>query len=532
MHSVFINFVILIISSTICYSGTISFNNATFITPENWTTTTWAIDPVWANDSTSRFDFQLGEGYPISPGPYNSSPDISIFQDGAFQRANDLATVITQIDSHMFQNLSYYNAWQAEEHVPFYYQYSLIPTAAFLNSQGSIERTYAFVLTHYSPDGSDIIEQGNFGLIVDGNSIVYYAEIIQNPSNNSLSAEESTALFSTSDSYSTTNPLSTVSKPTDSDKDGIPDAIETYLGNDPNDDSDAQASLDGIQNKYSLEEIKDLRADSEMVEVTNGQAKLNLKIESSKNLGWWTVDGSTFYDIPAYSVDHVNFSIPSDELGSWTIEGNLCTITTDKFFTSADGTEAFVTISSGELASWTVNGNLSTDSNDADVNVPASELGSWTIEGNLCTIVTHNFVNKGGVPFLDVSTPANVIASWTVQDNTFIVNQNEAYLNLRLPVSSLGWWTVDGATFKVSPHKSIVSDDGQNFILEIPRTALGWWTVDGADFTVSEDPISIRVGGNAVIPLKLSTYEPDYNELNDSFNSTETNTKFFRFNFD
>ena len=84
----------------------------------------------------------------------------------------------------------------------------------------------------------------------------------------------------------------------------------------------------------------------------------------------------------------------------------------------------------------------------------------------------------------------------------------------------------DGATFKVSPHKSIVSDDGQNFILEIPRTALGWWTIDGADFLVSEDPIGIRVGGNAVIPLKLSTYEPDYNELNDSFNSTETNTKF------
>ena len=297
MHSVFINFVILIISSTICYSGTISFNNATFITPENWTTTTWAIDPVWANDSTSRFDFKLGEGYPIYPGPYNSSPDISIFQDGAFQRANDLATVITQIDSHMFQNLSYYNAWQAEDHGSFYYQYSLIPTAAFLNSQGSIERTYAFVLTFYHPNGSDIMEQGNFGLIVDENSIVYYAEIIQNPSNNSLSAEESTALFSTSDSYSTTNPLSTVSKPTDSDKDGIPDAIETYLGNDPNDDSDAQASLDGIQNKYSLEEIKDLRGGSKMIEISNGEAMLSMEVEESDELGSWTISGNVSTNI-------------------------------------------------------------------------------------------------------------------------------------------------------------------------------------------------------------------------------------------
>ena len=30
-------------------------------------------------------------------------------------------------------------------------------------------------------------------------------------------------------------------------------------------------------------------------------------------------------------------------------------------------------------------------------------------------------------------------------------------------------------------------------------------------------------------PLKLNTYEPDYNELNDSYNSTEVNTKFYRF---
>ena len=531
MNSVFPNFVILIISSALCYSGTISFDNAKFITPDNWFTSTWANDPVWANDSTSRFDFIVGSGYPIHPGDSNPTPDISIFQDGSFQSANDFANVITQIDSDMYQNLSYFNDRQLEESAFHpYNQYTLIPTAAFINSQGSIERTYSFVLTHHTPYGmSNVEEQGNFGIIVDKNSIIYYKEFIQDPSFYSLSAEESTALFSVSDSYSTTNPLSTISKPTDSDNDGIPDAIETYLGNDPNDDLDAQASLDGIQNKYSLEEIKDLRADSQMIEVTNGQAKLDLKIESSKNLGWWTVDGNTFYDIPTYSVDHVHFSIPSNELGSWTIEGNLCTIITDKFFTSADGTEAFIPLSSGELASWTITGNLSTDSNDAGVNVPASELGSWTIEGNLCTIRTDNFVNKNGVPFLNLSTPANVIPSWTLEDNTFIVNQNEAYLNLKLPISSLGWWTVDGTTFKVSPHKSIVSDDGQNFILEIPRTALGWWTVDGADFTVSEDPISIRVGGNAVIPLKLSTYEPDYNELNDLYNSTEVNTKFYRF---
>ena len=267
--------------------------------------------------------------------------------------------------------------------------------------------------------------------------------------------------------------------------------------------------------KLTLDEVKDLRAGSTMIEINNDRADLGLQIEYSKDLGLWSVNENTFYDIPTYSVDHIKFSIPADELGSWTIEGNLCTIVTEKFSISADGTEAFITISSGELASWTVEGNLSNNSSDAGVNVPASELGSWTIEGNLCTIKTDNFVNKGGVPFLNVSSPANEILSWTVQDNTFAgVNQNEAYLNLKIPISILGSWTVDGTTFKVSPHKSIISDDEQNFILEIPRTALGWWTVDGADFIVSEDPISIRVGGNAKFQIPVDA---------------DLNTKFFRF---
>ena len=505
---------ILLSSYQICFSNNLSFGNATFITPDNWATTTWANDPVWANDSSSRFDFKVGSGYPINPGPNEPSPDISIFQDGSFQSANDLVNVVNQIDTHMYQNLSYFNAYQ-REYGAFYNQYSLIPTGAFINSQGSIERTFAFVLTHHNPHGSVIIEQGDYGIIVDKNSIIYYAEIIQDPSSNSLSPEESTALFNVSNSYSTTNPLSTTSKPTDSDLDGIPDTIETYLGNDPNDDSDAQASLDGIQSKYSLDEIVDLRAGSTMIEVINDRANLDLQIESSEDLGLWTVDENTFYDIPTYSVDHIKFSIPSDELGTWTVESNLCTIITEKFSTSADGTETFITVSAGELASWTVEGTLSTNSSDAGVNIPASELGSWTIEDNLCTIKTDNFVTKNGVPFLNVSSPANEISSWTVEDNTFAgVNQNEAYLNLKIPISSLGSWTVDGTTFKVLPYKSIVSEDEQNFILEIPRTALGWWTVDGADFIVSEDPVGIRVGGNAKFQIPVDA---------------DSNTKFFRF---
>ena len=119
-----------------------------------------------------------------------------------------------------------------------------------------------------------------------------------NPDYISLTLEETTALYNISDSYTTSNPLTIIDKPTDSDVDGIPDVIETYLGNDPNDNSDAQASLDGIQSKYSLDEIVDLRAGSTMIAVENETATLSMEIEKSSDLSNWTFDRTATVDIP------------------------------------------------------------------------------------------------------------------------------------------------------------------------------------------------------------------------------------------
>ena len=118
------------------------------------------------------------------------------------------------------------------------------------------------------------------------------------PDNNSLTSEETSTLYNISDSYTTSNPLTIIDKPTDSDVDGIPDVIETYLGNDPNDNSDAQASLDGIQSKYSLDEIVDLRAGSTMISVEDETATLSMEIEKSSDLSNWTFDRTTTVDIP------------------------------------------------------------------------------------------------------------------------------------------------------------------------------------------------------------------------------------------
>ena len=510
---------ILLSSYQLCFSNTLSVGNATYTVPEDWTTSQYASRAESINASKGTY-FYTSTGFPfMAIGPteeYTYIPDISGFENGSIQNSESAIFISNKLDTDIYSSILKINDF-ARDHIPVYETIHLTPISFKLLAEGAYERTYNFTVRLINENSSPRVtnvQTGTIGIIIDADSISYYRESENMPDNNSLTLEETSTLYNISDSYTTSNPLTIIDKPTDSDLDGIPDTIETYLGNDPNDNSDAQASLDGIQSKYSLDEIVDLRAGSTMIEVNNDRANLDLQIESSEDLALWTVDENTFYDIPTYSVDHIKFSIPADELGSWTISGNLSTIVTEKFSTSADGTEAFITVSAGELASWTVEGNLSTNISDASVNVPVSELGSWTVDGNLCTIKTDKFVTNNGVPFLIVSSPANAISTWTLEDNTFIVNQNEAYLNLKLPISSFGSWTVDGTTFKVSPHKSIVSDDEQNFILEIPRTALGWWTVDGADFIVSEDPIGIRVGGNAKFQIPVDA---------------DSDTKFFRF---
>jgi hypothetical protein len=72
----------------------------------------------------------------------------------------------------------------------------------------------------------------------------------------------------------------------------------------------------------------------------------------------------------------------SATLGSWTVEGNLCS--------NANGTveSANITSDAATLGSWTVEGNLCSNANgtveSANITSDAGTLGSWTVEGNLC----------------------------------------------------------------------------------------------------------------------------------------------------
>ena len=292
---------ILLSSYQLCFSYTISVGNATYTVPEDWTTNYEDASVVGVSDSSNPRSFEIGTGYAIRADylpdeEYRYIQDTSGFENGSIQSSENEFAIISKLDTDMYLAMSAFNRWQFyNSHI--YQTITLTPISIEFLAEGAYVRTYNYV--HTLTEDRDIFNEeiGTIGIIIDADSISYYKERSY-PDNNSLTLEETTALYNISDSYTTSNPLTIIDKPTDSDLDGIPDTIETYLGNDPNDNSDAQASLDGIQSKYSLDEIVDLRAGSTMIEVQNGTATLSMEIEKSSDLSNWTFDRTTTVDIP------------------------------------------------------------------------------------------------------------------------------------------------------------------------------------------------------------------------------------------
>ena len=60
----------------------------------------------------------------------------------------------------------------------------------------------------------------------------------------------------------------------------------------------AQASAEAERDaKLTLDEVKDLRAGSTMIEIDNGQATLSMEVEESDELGSWTISGNVSTNI-------------------------------------------------------------------------------------------------------------------------------------------------------------------------------------------------------------------------------------------
>ena len=81
----------------------------------------------------------------------------------------------------------------------------------------------------------------------------------------------------------------------DTSGDGFNDKLLVDLNLDPTVDYSALNFSNGL---YSLNEIKDLRAGSTMIEIHNGQATLTMEVEQSDDLGVWTNGSATSIQIP------------------------------------------------------------------------------------------------------------------------------------------------------------------------------------------------------------------------------------------
>jgi hypothetical protein len=141
---------------------------------------------------------------------------------------------------------------------------------------------------------------------------------------------------------------------------------------------------------------------------TEVQMTGDLDVDGSATLGSWTVEGNLCSNANG-TVESANITSDTASLGSWTVEGNLCS--------NANGTveSANITSDTASLGSWTVEGNLCSNANgtveSANITSDTASLGSWTVEGNLCSNA------NGTVETANITSDTASLGSWTVEGN-------------------------------------------------------------------------------------------------------------------
>ena len=154
---------------------------------------------------------------------------------------------------------------------------------------------YLFEKWTLSNDGSEYVGE-SISVQVDGNKS-YTANYIEDANDNDgdgLTNYQENIIYLTDDSI------------VDTDSDSIPDGLEVEATLNPLEDStsainmfknnlhllDIENSGGSVDGMYALEEIKDLRPGSVTIQVVDGEANINMDIESSTDLENWEVDSA------------------------------------------------------------------------------------------------------------------------------------------------------------------------------------------------------------------------------------------------
>ena len=160
---------------------------------------------------------------------------------------------------------------------------------------------YLFEKWTLSNDGSEHLG-GSISVQVDGNKsyTAYYIEDANDNDGDGLTNYQENIIYLTDDSI------------VDTDSDSIPDGLEVEATLNPLEDSTSAINmfknnlqLLSLENSggssggnYTLDEIKDLRPGSVTIQVVDGEANINMDIESSTDLENWEIDSAITVPMP------------------------------------------------------------------------------------------------------------------------------------------------------------------------------------------------------------------------------------------
>jgi hypothetical protein len=247
-----------------------------------------AIEGNQSNDN-DMYGNRSEEFYPYQVSYYISNKDIIQLEYRNYGMGNEYEYPVERD----WDNYSYENGiiTDPEDFDKTYLNFDSTYTATYFENDGDTDKIVFY------PSYLDLDNDG----LSDGTEIIagVIPEFIDYPTYNDIQNAITAYNENTEDGAS--NPInenypSNEENPyalTDSDNDNMPDALELKFGGNPSNANDAQTSLDAIVlvDRYTINEISDLRLGSTLYEVSEGLASFNIILEETSDLTTWTPYG-------------------------------------------------------------------------------------------------------------------------------------------------------------------------------------------------------------------------------------------------